>query len=107
MACASGYYFTITLSSDGTAHSFGDNHKGALGLGHNKDVSLPTPIPNLPKINLVSCGYHFTVCVDYEGFLVIIIVVNSEQETKQNSMFLKNLSIFLLLFLFLADQSTH
>ena len=38
-------------------------------LGHNKDVSLPTPIPNLPKINMISCGAYFTVCVDYEGFM--------------------------------------
>ena len=69
MACACGLYHTITLSDDGTAHSFGLNEDGALGLGHNKDVSLPTPIPNLPKINLVSCGEFFTVCVDYEGFI--------------------------------------
>ena len=67
MAC--GLYHTITLSDDGTAHSFGKNNEGQLGLGHNKDVSLPTPIPNLPKINMVSCGWHFTVCVDYEGFI--------------------------------------
>ena len=40
-----------------------------LGLGHNNDVSLPTPIPNLPKISKISCGGNFTVCVDYEGFI--------------------------------------
>ena len=69
MSCASGYYHTITLSDDGTAHSFGCNEEGALGLGHNNDVLLPTPIPNLPKINMISCGGYFTVCVDYEGFI--------------------------------------
>ena len=69
MACTSGYEHTITLSDDGIAHSFGRNFGGTLGLGHNNDVSLPTPIPNLPKINLVSCGALFTVCVDYEGFI--------------------------------------
>ena len=42
---------------------------GQLGLGHNNDVLLPTPIPNLPKINMISCGGYFTVCVDYEGFV--------------------------------------
>ena len=67
--CVSGQLHTITLSDEGIAHSFGRNHEGALGLGHNKDVSLPTPIPNLPKINLISCGASFTVCVDYEGFI--------------------------------------
>ena len=69
MACASGQHHTITLSEDGSAHSFGRNNEGELGLGHNKNVSLPTPIPNLPKINMVSCGAYFTVCVDYEGFV--------------------------------------
>ena len=69
MACACGFDHTITLSDDGIVHSFGRNEEGALGLGHNDDVSLPTPIPNLPKINLVSCGGEFTVCVDCEGFI--------------------------------------
>ena len=67
-ACACGYH-TITLSDDGTIHSFGRNAEGALGLGHNNDISLPTPIPNLPKIKLISCGWNFTVCVDHEGFV--------------------------------------
>ena len=39
------------------------------GLGHNKDVYLPTPVPNLPQISLISCGSCFTVCVDHEGFM--------------------------------------
>ena len=68
-ACVSGSEHTITLSDDGTAHSFGRNEEGALGLGHNNNVLLPTPIPNLPKITKVSCGAFFTVCVDYEGFI--------------------------------------
>ena len=86
MSC--GFDHTITLSDDGTAHafgrneygelglsesaslhSFGKNAAGQLGLGHNNDISLPTPIPNLPKINMVSCGDYFTICVDYEGFM--------------------------------------
>ena len=69
MACACGCEHTITLSDDGTAYSFGRNSFGQLGLGHNNDVSLPTPIPNLPKINMVSCGWNFTVCVDEEDFI--------------------------------------
>ena len=69
MACVSGEYHTITLSDDGTLHSFGRNSEGALGLGHNNHVSLPTPIPNLPQINQISCGSRFTVCVDFEGFI--------------------------------------
>ena len=70
MACACGFDHTVTLSDDGTAHSFGRNHEGELGLGYNSIyVSVPTPIPNLPKINMISCGSNFTVCVDYEGFI--------------------------------------
>ena len=69
MACACGFEHTITLSDDGTAHSFGRNNFGELGLGHNNYTSLPTPIPNLPKINMISCGAYFTVCVDHEGFI--------------------------------------
>ena len=69
MSCACGFKHTITLSDDGTVHSFGRNYEGALGLGHYNDVSLPTPISNLPKINMISCGMNFTVCVDDEGFI--------------------------------------
>ena len=69
MTCACGGFHTIILSDDGTVHSFGRNDGGALGLGHKNDVSLPTPISNLPKINMISCGRDFTVCVDHEGFI--------------------------------------
>ena len=68
MACT-GRRHTITISDDGTVHSFGSNNSGQLGLCHNNHVSVPTPIPNLPKINMISCGGYFTVCVDYEGFI--------------------------------------
>ena len=84
---ACGSLHTITLSNDGTLHSFGHNNKGQLGLGHNNDVSLPTLIPNLPKINMISCGlisqFVWTTKV-LCGHLVIMIMTNSEQETKQN-----------------------
>ena len=41
-----------TSSNDGTVNSFGRNKDGKLGLGHKYEVSLPTPIPNLPKIKM-------------------------------------------------------
>ena len=68
-SCFCGLYHTITLSTDGTVRSFGRNDEGALGLGHNNNVSLPTPIPNLPQISVIACGSFFTVCVDHEGFI--------------------------------------
>ena len=69
--CAScGFMHSITLSDDGTVHSFGMNYEGQLGLGYYNAVSLPpTPIPNLPKIYQVACGSFSTICVDYEGFI--------------------------------------
>ena len=70
------YYFhfdracqLVAAENIGTLYSFGHNGEGQLGLGHNNDVSLPTPIPNLPKISLISCGGEFAVCVDCEGFM--------------------------------------
>ena len=69
MACSCGQwqcvgeFHTITLSDDGVVHSFGRNKDGELGLGHDNNISLPTPIPNLPKINMISCGWNSTVCV--------------------------------------------
>ena len=69
MNCVGGEYHTITLSDDGVVYSFGVNMRGELGLGHNDDVSVPSPNPYLPKINQVACGPNFTVCIDFEGFL--------------------------------------
>ena len=66
-ACGSSH--TITLSNDKDLYSFGKNDCGQLGLGHNYNVSIPSCIPNLPKIKQVSCGGFFTFCVDEEGFL--------------------------------------
>ena len=67
MAACCGSNHTITLSNEGTLHSFGNNTDGQLGLGNNDHASLPTPIPNLPQISLISCGFNFTICVDCEG----------------------------------------
>ena len=78
MTACCGSDNTITLSNDGTLHSFGKNVLGQVGLGRRKrgflhinniNITLPTPISNLPKISLISCGPRFTVCVDHEGFM--------------------------------------
>ena len=53
----------------GTVYSFGHNVYHRLGLGHSQNISVPTPIPNIPQIKTISCGGHFTVCIDMEGFM--------------------------------------
>ena len=67
--CSTGWVHTITLANDGKVSSFGGNKYGALGLGHNNNVSLPNTIPNLPRIKYVSCGHLFSVCIDTKGFM--------------------------------------
>ena len=77
MTCVGGFGHTITLSDDGVAYVFGQNDCGQLGLGHEivvnfetlNNTTLPKRIPDLPKIKLVSCGWNFTFCVDFEGFV--------------------------------------
>ena len=86
MACACGGYHTITLSNDGTAHSIGKNNGGQLGLGHNDNVSLPIPIPNLPKINMtlvVGISQFVWIMKVLFGLSVKIIIVNSDFNVPQ------------------------
>ena len=69
MTCATGAKHTVTLSECGTVYVLGESTMGQLGLGNEKSVQIPTPIPNLPIITEVSCGEWFTVCVDNENFM--------------------------------------
>ena len=66
--CAIGESHSITVSNEGIAYSFGYNRNGELGY-EMVNVLKPTVIPNLPKIEMVSCGGYFTALVDYEGFM--------------------------------------
>ena len=68
MSCVCGASHTILLSDEGVVHCFGCNYDGQLGLGL-KDISIrkPMEIQNLPRITYVSCGAHYTVCIDGEG----------------------------------------
>ena len=69
--CATGGYHTVTLSDDGIVYAFGWNVDGQFGF--KKDPTqmsaIPTPIPNLPVITQVNCGFRFTVCIDELGFV--------------------------------------
>ena len=109
LSCACGFKHTITLSNDGIVYSFGRNYEGALGLGHNFDISIPTPIPDLPKINMISCGMLYTVCVDHEGFIWSFGShkfgqLGTGELTGNNTNFLKKSSAFLLFFLLLVEH---
>lgn len=69
--CSLGDEHTVAVADDGTVYSFGTNQRGQLGLGksNQENALLPTVVPKLPKIKMVSCGERFTVCVDYDGCL--------------------------------------
>ena len=69
MVGAVGSDHAISLSEDGSIISFGRNYEGQLGLGHDKEIAIPSQVQNLPKIKMVSCGANFTVCVDLEGIM--------------------------------------
>lgn len=79
MSCASGTKHTVVLSEDGVVFSFGENVNGQLGFGHFLDASLPSRVPNLPRIEQVACGAFHTVCVDYDGFVWSFGINNSGQ----------------------------
>lgn len=66
---STGREFTICLSDEGIAYSFGLNSSGQLGLGHNESVPCPTPIEIKIPIIQVSCGAEFAICLDEKGAL--------------------------------------
>ena len=85
MYCKTGRIHTICLSDDGIVYGLGYRGGGQLGITLFMDldievevnwemsgsyivyVSNPTPITSLPKIQQISCGMDFTVCIDEEG----------------------------------------
>ena len=71
MLCSTGCSHTITLSDNDAVFSFGHNTFGQLGLGYTNlnSVPVPTLIPHLTSIKLISCASYFTVCVDIEGMI--------------------------------------
>ena len=67
MTCSTGKQHSVTLSDDGVVYCFGSNCEGQVGMGHYSFTLIPTPISNIPKMKMVSCGEYFTVCIDEEG----------------------------------------
>ena len=39
----------------------GSNNKGQLGLGHRRDLTKLVQIPDLPPMQMVSCGWDHTL----------------------------------------------
>ena len=64
-ACCGGYH-TITLSNDGTLHSFGHNEYGQLGLGHNTKQNVLNKIVNIPLIQTISCVNASCYLIDFK-----------------------------------------
>ena len=56
-------FVCVALSESGTVFSFGQNKYGELGLGHEREVSIPTIIPNLLHISKIACGRYHSAAV--------------------------------------------
>ncbi|KAG7392478.1 hypothetical protein PHYPSEUDO_000166 [Phytophthora pseudosyringae] len=70
-----GLYHTIVTTSGGEVYSFGKNDYGQLGLGHARNMKVPTLVKTSlgesdEKIVAVSCGYYHTVTISEKGKLV-------------------------------------
>ena len=70
LSCATGGNHSVILSKkSGIVFSFGQNDKGQLGLGTNKNFNVPQHVPSLLNIVQISCGQSFAVCLDRSGKL--------------------------------------
>ncbi|KAG2937663.1 hypothetical protein PC115_g4078 [Phytophthora cactorum] len=72
---ACGLYHTVAVTSGGEVYSFGKNDYGQLGLGHARNMKVPTLVKTSlgesdEKIVAVSCGYYHTVTISEKGKLV-------------------------------------
>ncbi|KAJ0392770.1 hypothetical protein P43SY_009330 [Pythium insidiosum] len=72
---ACGLYHTVVTTAGGELYAFGKNDYGQLGLGHARNVKLPTLVrvtigDSDEKVVDVSCGYYHTVAVTDKGKLL-------------------------------------
>ncbi|TMW60609.1 hypothetical protein Poli38472_000651 [Pythium oligandrum] len=72
---ACGLYHTIAVTATGELYAFGKNDYGQLGLGHARNVKIPTLVRVMigdsdEKIIDVSCGYYHTVAITEKGKLM-------------------------------------
>jgi alpha-tubulin suppressor-like RCC1 family protein len=69
---ATGEHHNLLLTNKSRIFVWGRNEDGQLGLGHDKDVETPTPIPNFPDNQIparVHCGAHFSVVLTEDGLV--------------------------------------
>jgi alpha-tubulin suppressor-like RCC1 family protein len=66
---SAGYVHFLLLTSQGQVFSFGNNPYGQLGLGHRRNIDLPTLIeqPNLGTIKAISAGYDHSLLLNTRG----------------------------------------
>ena len=62
-----GFQHKLFLDSDGNVFSVGYNHQGQLGLGHNTHQNVLNQIPNIPRIQKISCVGYSSYLIDIEG----------------------------------------
>ncbi|KAI9906924.1 hypothetical protein PsorP6_004192 [Peronosclerospora sorghi] len=72
---ACGLYHTVAITKGGEVYTFGKNDYGQLGLGHARNMKVPTLVKtslweNDEKIVAVSCGYYHTVTISEKGKLL-------------------------------------
>lgn len=72
---ACGLYHTVAVTAGGEVYAFGKNDYGQLGLGHARNVKLPSLVKistsdSDEKIVDVSCGYYHTVVITEKGKLI-------------------------------------
>lgn len=63
-----GLYHTIICTASGELLSCGKNDYGQLGLGHSRQVKVPTlaPLPS-EMICFVACGYYHSIAISTSG----------------------------------------
>lgn len=59
-----GRSHTLACDEEGYVYSFGQNKFGELGLGHEKETTVPTKVLNVISIAKVSCGRHHSAAID-------------------------------------------
>ncbi|MFC4303180.1 S-layer homology domain-containing protein [Cohnella boryungensis] len=66
---AMGYYHSLSLLSDGTVYSWGQNTKGQLGDGTTGGRKVPTKVADLSRVKAVATGIRSSYAMQEDGTL--------------------------------------